>query len=235
MLLLVVDTSGKNGSLALAAYAEKTNACDMVECVPLAGGTFSADLVPRMAALLWKHGFDLKEVDGFAVVSGPGSFTGLRIGLAAIKALGEVTSKPIAAVSLLEALAVTSRVEGRIWAAIDAGRAECYVASYEVHGGRAKLMAESLLTRSQLAVAAAGSTVVTFDQVVADWIRAQGPGVPKAHIKQISAPGMRDIARMGGEKILAGETVTSEGLEANYIRRSDPEALREKQFLARSS
>jgi tRNA threonylcarbamoyladenosine biosynthesis protein TsaB len=235
MLLLVVDTSGRNGSVALAAYTEKTNACDMVECFPLTGGTFSAELVPRMAALLWKHGFDLKKVDGIAVVSGPGSFTGLRIGLAAVKALGEVTSKPIAAVSLLEALAVTSGVEGRIWAAIDAGRAECYVGSYEVHGARAKLMAESLLTQSQLVVAAAGSTVVTFDQVVADWIRARGLGVPEAHIKQISAPGMRDIARMGGEKILAGETVTPEGLEANYVRRSDPEALRDKQFLARSS
>jgi hypothetical protein len=46
---------------------------------------------------------------------------------------------------------------------------------------------------------------------------------------------MRDIARIGGEKILAGETVTPEGLEANYIRRSDPEALREKQFRAPSS
>jgi tRNA A37 threonylcarbamoyladenosine modification protein TsaB len=138
-------------------------------------------------------------------------------------------------VSLLEALAVTSGVEGRIWAAIDAGRAECYVGSYEVHGARAKLMAESLLTQSQLVVAAAGSTVVTFDQVVADWIRARVPGVPEPHFKQISAPGMRDIARIGGEKILAGETVTPEGLEANYVRRSDPEALRDKQFLARSS
>ena len=235
MLLLVVDTSGRNGSLALAAYAEKTNACDMVECVPLTGGTFSAELVPRMAALLWKHGFDLKKVDGFAVVSGPGSFTGLRIGLAAIKALGEVTSKPIAAVSLLEALAVTSGVEGRVWTAIDAGRAESYVGSYEVHGARATLIAESLLTQSQLFVAAAGSTVVTFDQVVADWIRARVPGVPEPHFKQISAPGMRDIARIGGQKILAGETVTAEGLEANYIRRSDPDALRERQFRARGS
>jgi tRNA threonylcarbamoyladenosine biosynthesis protein TsaB len=235
MLLLVVDTSGRNGSVALAVYAEKINACDIVECVPLTGGAFSAELVPRMAALLLKHGFELKKVDGLAVVSGPGSFTGLRIGLSAIKALGEVTGKPIAAVSLLEALAVTSGVEGRVWTAIDAGRAESYVGKYEVHGSRAKPIEERLLTRSELLVAVAGSTVVTSDQMVADWIRARGPGVLEPHIKQISAPVMRDIARIGGEKILAGETVSPERLEANYIRRSDPDALREKQFRARSS
>jgi tRNA threonylcarbamoyladenosine biosynthesis protein TsaB len=235
MLLLVVDTSGRNGSVALAAYAEQTRAGDIIECVPLTGGTFSAELVPRIAALLLKHGIGIREVDGLTVVSGPGSFTGLRIGLAALKALGEVMGKPIAAVSLLEALAATGGVEGKVLTTIDAGREESYAGKYEVHGVHAKLIAESLLTHSELFAAAAGSTLVTSDPVVADWIGALGPGVPELHMKQISTPGMGDIARIGGGKILAGETVTPEGLEANYIRRSDPDAFREKQFLARSS
>src|SRR5436189_934174 len=104
MLILAVDTSGKQGSIALA-HGLSNGKCDVIEVVPLAGGTFSAQLVPQVAALLSKHGFKKQDIDAFAVASGPGSFTGLRVGLAAIKALAEILQKPIAAVSLLEAVA----------------------------------------------------------------------------------------------------------------------------------
>jgi len=85
MLLLAADTSGKHGTIALAQCAAE--GCDVVEVVPLEGGTFSAQLVPQIAALLAKHGFNKTDIGGFAVASGPGSFTGVRVGLAAIKAL----------------------------------------------------------------------------------------------------------------------------------------------------
>src|ERR1700741_3954113 len=104
MLLLAADTSGKQGSIALAR-CESGDACQVIEVVPLTGGTFSAQLVPQIAALLTKHGFTKKDIGGFAVASGPGSFTGRRVGLAAIKALAEILGKPIAAVSLLEVMA----------------------------------------------------------------------------------------------------------------------------------
>ncbi len=109
MLLLAADTSGKHGSIALARCGPES-ACEVIEVVPLEGGTFSAQLVPQIAALLTKHGFSKTDIGGFAVVSGPGSFTGIRVGLAAIKALAEVLEKPIAAVSLLEAIAVSGGV-----------------------------------------------------------------------------------------------------------------------------
>ena len=88
MLLLAADTSGKHGTIALAQCAAE--GCDVIEVVPLEGGTFSAQLVPQIAALLAKHGFNKTDIGGFAVASGPGSFTGVRVGLAAIKALAEV-------------------------------------------------------------------------------------------------------------------------------------------------
>ena len=97
MILLAVDTSGKHGSIALARCGPE-DACEVIEVAALTRGTFSAELVPRIAALLDKHGFSKADIGGFAVVSGPGSFTGLRIGLAVVKALAEVLSKPIAAV-----------------------------------------------------------------------------------------------------------------------------------------
>ncbi|HZR58831.1 MAG TPA: tRNA (adenosine(37)-N6)-threonylcarbamoyltransferase complex dimerization subunit type 1 TsaB [Terriglobales bacterium] len=229
MLLLVVDTSGRQGSVALAVCREKTHTYEIVECVPLTGGTFSAELIPRIAALLTQHNLNLKQVEGFVVVSGPGSFTGLRIGLAAVKGLAEVLERPIAAVSLLEVLAVSSGIKGRVLAMIDAGRNEFYRGEYEIHESRAKVISERLLTRRELLEFAAEATIVTSDKTIADLIR-----IGELPIHEV-APSMETIAKLGYEKIVEGQIVTPENLEANYIRRSDPEVLREKQFLAGGS
>src|SRR5881394_458830 len=102
MLLLAVDTSGRDGSLALVRVNGDT--AEVIQEVTLAGGSFSAQLVPQTAALFEKHRYSKADLAGFAVASGPGSFTGLRVGLAAIKAMAEILRKPIAAVSLLEAV-----------------------------------------------------------------------------------------------------------------------------------
>src|ERR1700694_3842217 len=113
MLLLVTDTSGKQGSVALARGEERDgNEVEVNEVAFLAGGMFSAQLVPQIAALLAKHRLSKADIDAFIVVSGPGSFTGLRVGLAAIKALAEILKKPIAAISLLEAVAWSSKARG---------------------------------------------------------------------------------------------------------------------------
>src|SRR6202795_3467134 len=111
-LLLATDTSGKNGSIALARVTSGYSDVEIVEVVPLAGGALSAQLVPQIAALLEKHGYRKSDLGAFAVASGPGSFTGLRVGLAAIKALAEALQKPIAAVSLLGAVTWSSTAHG---------------------------------------------------------------------------------------------------------------------------
>jgi tRNA threonylcarbamoyladenosine biosynthesis protein TsaB len=99
MLLLVTDTSGTNGTVALARASEHDRRdAEVIETASLAGGMFSAQLVPQIAALLQKYGLAKTDIDGFIVVSGPGSFTGLRVGLAAIKALAEILQKPIVSV-----------------------------------------------------------------------------------------------------------------------------------------
>ena len=107
-------------------------------------------MVPQIAALLAKHGFSKADIGGFAVVAGPGSFTGIRVGLAAIKALAEVLEKPIAAVSLLEAIAVSGGSPGKVTAVMDAGRGEVYAGEYEVYGEDARLLHERLLSRAHL-------------------------------------------------------------------------------------
>src|SRR5579884_2256809 len=151
MLLLVTDTSGKNGSVALARAGEDTGSSEVqvIDAIPLAGGTFSAQLVPQISGLLEKHGLRKADIGVFIVISGPGSFTGLRVGLAAIKALAEILQKPIVAVPLLEVVALAAHSEGNVVAALDAGRGEVYLGEYEIRAGNARVRREQLLPRSE--------------------------------------------------------------------------------------
>jgi tRNA threonylcarbamoyladenosine biosynthesis protein TsaB len=105
MLIVAIDTSGRKGSVALCRG--DAGSFEVVQLTLLEGGTYSARLMPTISSLLEQSGFDKKDVDGFVVVSGPGSFTGLRVGLATVKGLCEVLRKPLATVSMLEAVAVT--------------------------------------------------------------------------------------------------------------------------------
>jgi tRNA threonylcarbamoyladenosine biosynthesis protein TsaB len=215
MLILGVDTSGKPGSIALA-QAEQGGACDVLEVVSLAGGTFSAQLIPQVAALLAGRGFGKHDIGAFAVASGPGSFTGLRVGLAAIKALAEVLGKPIATVSLLAAVAAAGRARGRVLSALDAGRNEVYVGEYEIEDAIITLLSERLLPLEAFHSFISGREVITPDAGVADAVRAAGR---QTQIEEIERPRSDAIARLGWMKILSGETVSPEALEANYIRR----------------
>jgi tRNA threonylcarbamoyladenosine biosynthesis protein TsaB len=214
MLLLATDTSSRHGSIALARCGPG-DSCDVIDVVPLDGGTFSAQLVPQIAVLLAKHNFGKQDIGAFAVVTGPGSFTGLRIGLAAVKALAEVLAKPIAAISMLQAIAVSDGLQGNVIAVLDAGRGEVYVGDYHVNGSEALLQNERLLIREDLAQAVPGSIVGTPDHGLAELARAAG-----LQVSEIAAPRSDVVARLGWQKIQAGETVSPEDLDANYVRRS---------------
>jgi tRNA threonylcarbamoyladenosine biosynthesis protein TsaB len=220
MLLLVTDTSGKHGSVALARAGDgrDPNKVDVLEEVPLAGGTFSAQLVPQVAALLAKHGFTKADIGAFVVVSGPGSFTGLRVGLAAIKALAEILRKPIVPVSLLEVVVLASGAPGNILAALDAGRGEVYAGEYEVTGGKARLLEEQLLPSDEFFSVSPKAAIATPEATFAERARAAG-----LRLHPVARPAAQEIARAGWTKLQAGITVTPERLEANYIRRSDAE------------
>lgn len=216
MLLLVTDTSGRNGTVALAR-AENDDV-QIVEVVPLAGGMFSAQLVPQIAALLQNHGFSKTQIDAFIVVSGPGSFTGLRVGLAAIKALAEILQKPIVPVSLLELVASGSRAQGNMVVALDSGRREVFFGAYRVAGESIQVLREELLSQADFVAAARDSTVLTPDAALATIARDAGLTVVAAQ-----PPDSEMTARFGWQKLQAGATIPPEQLEANYMRRSDAE------------
>lgn len=218
MLLLVTDTSGRNGSVSLARAGEDgaPHEAKLIDSVPLAGGTFSAQLVPQIAAVLQKHGLQKHQIDAFVVVSGPGSFTGLRVGLAAIKALAEIFHKPIVPVSLLELLAVGADRQGLVLAVLDAGRSQLYSGEYNISSGKARVIREQLIARDELARYAASMSVCTPDTVIAEQAR-------EAHLNVIEVDSVTPamIANLGWRKLKAGEVVSPEQLDANYVRRSD--------------
>jgi tRNA threonylcarbamoyladenosine biosynthesis protein TsaB len=223
MLLLAIDTSGKQGSIALARAGESSadnSDVELIETVPLAGGTFSAQLVPQIAALLSSHGFTKRDIGAFVVASGPGSFTGLRIGLTVVKALAEVLNKPIAAVSLLEVCVFASGAQGKVMAALDAGRGDVYVGEYKIPALAGSPPREHILSRTEFIVQAQGWTVVTPDSSLAEAARAAGSSVMTLELVSAAV-----VAGLGWRKIQSGQTVTPEQLEANYIRRTDAEML----------
>ncbi len=217
MLLLVTDTSGKRGSVALAR-ATSAGVIEVLESAPLAGGTFSAQLVPQIAALLAHHQLSKTDIDAFVVASGPGSFTGLRVGLAAIKALAEILHKPIVPVSLLEVIAAAGGRQGRVLAALDAGRNEVYAGEYEFNEGAVQCLREALLPRADFVSRAREVPAATPDPPLAASLQEAGL-LPIS----IDPPSAFSIANVGLRKLQSGEVVTPEQLEANYIRRTDAE------------
>ena len=143
MLVVAVDTSGRNGSVALCRG--DSGGSEVLQLSTLEGGTYSERLLPEIAELLVRAKVAKTQLDVLVVVDGPGSFTGLRVGLSTVKAFCEVLKKPLVVVSMLEALAVHYGNEGEIVTTVlDAGRGEMYLGEYEVGGHGARPARESI-------------------------------------------------------------------------------------------
>lgn len=219
MLIVAVDTSGRNGSVALCR-GDGGN-FEVLQVISLAGGTYSAQLLPRIAEALQQNHLSKNDVDGFVVVSGPGSFTGLRVGLATVKGLCEVLEKPLAAVSMLEALVLSQGRSGEtVTAVLDAGRGEVYVGEYKHSGARANLVREYIAKLHEFAaiVASLSGDLLTTDAKVAEALHAANP-----RVRLVAALDAAEIGRIGMRKLLAGETADPATIDVNYIRRSDAE------------
>jgi tRNA threonylcarbamoyladenosine biosynthesis protein TsaB len=220
MLLLAIDTSGRNGSVALAR-GETADKLEVLELLPLAGRMYSAQLIPQMKVALERHQLTRANLDGFAVAAGPGSFTGLRVGLSTVKALAEVLHKPIAAVSVLQAAARVAGAHGHVIVAVDAGRQQVFVGDYQISPDLSISTSRELLAPiGDFLQSIAGNSAVlaTPDGVVLDRARQQG-----VMINEIAAPQADTIARLGFEQLIAGAGISAEALEPNYLRPSDAE------------
>src|ERR1035438_8212369 len=102
-LLLGIDTCGPAGSVALGRLTER--GVEIFGQTELEGRGYSATLVAAVGELLARAGVELKSLGAMVAVNGPGSFTGVRVGLSAVKGLAEAAEIPVVAVSRLEVLA----------------------------------------------------------------------------------------------------------------------------------
>jgi tRNA threonylcarbamoyladenosine biosynthesis protein TsaB len=129
-LILALDASHMTGSVAVTRGSETVH-----EIIFDASDTHSATLMPAVDRCLEAAGASIADMDLFVTVIGPGSFTGLRIGLATVKGFAALRRRPVAAVGTLEMAAAASRAEGGYAVPlIDARRGEVYSAMYDVSG-----------------------------------------------------------------------------------------------------
>jgi tRNA threonylcarbamoyladenosine biosynthesis protein TsaB len=235
MLILAIDTSTRTGSAAILRDSQI-----LAEVSGYEETLYSNRLFRDIAALQEKANFSMDQVDVFAVASGPGSFTGLRVGLTAVKAWAEVHGKPIAAISGLEAIAYESLV-GRspealsasfIAPYVDARRGQIFGAVYKNENGNESCLElvsdESILSLDEFLEMAKGKSArsvalvsPTPDVLPAARIDEVFPGQRVTTVSAALAPA---IGRLGFERARRGQLVDAIRLDANYVRRSDAEA-----------
>jgi tRNA threonylcarbamoyladenosine biosynthesis protein TsaB len=239
MRILAIDTSSGQGSVALLADArvlaeESANSTELS----------SSGLFRRVGKVLGIAGAKLSDVECFAVAAGPGSFTGLRVGLAAVKGWAEVWQRPIAAVSALKAVAAQATESGA-WVAplLDARRGQLFCGVYRRvdsksggaapgSGGRAAADIASDLEKMDEEVI--GTPAEILDRVFSAASESPLFVTPsgEAVVEIVAALGSRSvrietvcpalapvIGRLGYRQALRGEVVDALGLNANYIQR----------------
>jgi tRNA threonylcarbamoyladenosine biosynthesis protein TsaB len=220
-LLLGIDTCGPAGSVALGRVDGQT--IEILGQIELEGRSYSTTLVAAVSELLAQSGVPLREVGAIVVVNGPGSFTGVRVGLAAVKGLAEASRIPVAAVSRLEVLAAKAGVSS---AALDAHRQEVFL-RLGLPGEQAR---ELLAGAHELAaVDPAPARIALCDEAAALLLGARWPGAELVHC---AAPTAADALRLCAPRVAAGEFADLALLDGHYLRRSDAEIFGEPTIAA---
>lgn len=226
MKILALESSACAASAAIAEDGKLLG-----EAFLNVGLTHSQTLLPLVLALLKNANLALEEVDAFAVTSGPGSFTGVRIGVAALKGLAFPFDKPCIPLSTLEVIAFgQAEQDCAVCAAMDARCAQVYTALFSCQDGRlTRLTDDAALKITELPALLAGrdTPVVFAGDGAALCFEAIGGQIPGSRL----APAYKryqqaaSAALLAGEKLLLGEGIPSDALTPFYLRL--PQAERE--------
>ena len=208
MRLLLINTCGAEGVLGLS------EAGSVVTEEWLPGRSASEGLVPAIRKLLGAAGWTVGQLAGVGVVTGPGSFTGVRVGLSVAKGLCEAGGVGMMAMSRLALVADGAQGSVRV-ALLDAGRGEYYGGVYEA--GREPV--ESLRTEAEARgwIDTPGTAAVTCEPRV---VEALGERVRLAR-----EPGAKEMMRVVERRIEAREWSDVALTDAHYLRRTDAELL----------
>ena len=240
MLILALDTSTRAGSVAVLRDRTLLGSLGIPPDEP-----YSASVPRDVQILLGQHCLALNQIDLFAVTAGPGSFTGLRVGLTAAKAWAEIFGRPIAAASGLEAIAAQAPALpamplGTLLASVlDARRGQIFGGLYRPSAtDRGALedpvaleaVCEDVLMTAEeflsLVLEQARGSSPVFVSPTPDLVRSAlaNLALKSAQVEEVSSLLAPVIGRLGYAKALRGEVVDALRLDANYLRRSDAES-----------
>jgi tRNA threonylcarbamoyladenosine biosynthesis protein TsaB len=232
MYILGIETSTKTGSVAVVSEEGV-----IVQYSLNIEVTHSERLMATVDRVLTDTGLAIAEMGGYAVAIGPGSFTGLRIGLAAVKGLALATGKPIAAVPTLEALAWNlPHAAHAVCPLLDARKNEVYAAVYRFEGNAlVHVMAEAVISLSRLAERVPERTIFTGE--ASDLFRADIEKIfgDRALFAPRSAilPSAASVAEIGLAMIKSGRQADLDSLTPMYIRRPEAAVVWEKRTQSR--
>ncbi len=220
MLILGIETSGPRGGIALC----RDGVCLAEENLEEVPRRHAQTLVSQIAETLKRLNLGAADLDGVAVSIGPGSFTGLRVGVVCAKTLAYATGCKLAAVDTLEATAANSPgAVDVVHVIVDAQRGDVFLATYRRSAGNE-------WTRERpVAVVAARTWIEGLsagDAVTGPGLSVYGDRVPPQCQKLSESawiPSARNIAQIGARQIARGELADCATLEPLYIRRSSAE------------
>ncbi len=223
MRILALDTTTQRGSVALVIDGQVTR------CVASDGDQPPASRLPtELMAAMEQAGYGLDALDAFAVATGPGSFTGLRIGIATMQGLALALDRPLVGVSALDALAATVEDEAAGWdvaAWIDAWRGEVYAASYRagtvVDVARVGPPGDILATLAGRRVLFVGNGVAAHGETIETASAVDGRVA--ADLTPLLAP---TVARLAMRALNAGGRLRPHAVRPTYVRRPDAELAR---------
>lgn len=227
MHLLAIDTSSRDASVALF---DEDRLLTLV--APHDTEQHSVVLFRSIEQALGDAGIGLSELDAYGVTTGPGAFTALRVGLSVVKALAEVNRKPVAPVSVLEAVCESAQAGGLLVPIVDAYRGQVFGGLYEKANGE-------LVSRARECVQGLEEFLASLarDSVRAEDCTLVGPHLARWAPRLAASPftGSRQekvspvlaeaIGRCARRRLARGEGVDALHLEANYVRRCDAELL----------
>lgn len=213
-MILSLDTTSEFGSIALV-----DSGAILGEVLVHSADGFGHVLFGQIESFLKNHGVALDQIGCFAGAAGPGSFTGVRVGLAAIKGLAEAMGRSATGVSNLRAMAYYGTAPMRA-VVLDARRGEVYGAVYD---SELELVGEEVVTRFTSWVA--GLPAGGYEFISTDFTPFQhlmDPGIPVVTAPRALAGAVGLIA---AKLHAAGLPCDPAGLDANYVRRSDAELV----------
>lgn len=235
MLILAIETSTKVGSVALLESSGEeggggTSEKILGELTIHLGGNHSASLMPALDHLLQETNLDIGQVQGIALALGPGSFTGLRVGVATVKGLAYALNVPVVGISTLDTLAHNlCYASTLVCPVLDARKNEVYAAIYQGNGSGhlERITPDLVISPEELSrqltgkgkVIFLGDALQVYGEIWQKKLGAQALFAPP----ELSYPRAVQVGRLGLAKFQSGQTLNPFSFTPLYLRRSEAE------------